>query len=125
MAKEMSEGERQKRALSCPLYPSKGKVTILPDEPPAQTQGGILLPEGARSQPAVGTVLRSACDDYKPFDRVAYTKYAGYVVEADDVDYLIVRADDVLCLVGEPTPIPRPDAEKSGKSGKPEKPKRQ
>jgi chaperonin GroES len=69
-----------------------------------------VLPDSAKEKPARGTVVAigtgKLLDDgsrsksqLKTGDRVLFTSYAGENVEIDDVEYLLMREDDILAVV--------------------------
>ena len=75
------------------------------------TAGGIVLPESAKEKPREGTVIAVGegriLDDgrrnelqVKVNDRVIFSSYAGTEIDVGGVDYLIVREDEVLAIVG-------------------------
>ena len=72
-----------------------------------KTAGGIIIPDTAKEKPQEGTVVAvgpgKLTDDGKraPMeisvgDVVIYSKYAGTEYKQGDVDYLVLREDDVL-----------------------------
>jgi len=76
-----------------------------------EKKGGIIIPDSAKEKPqegkieALGTGKRD--DDGKniPFnvkkgDKVLMPKYGGTEVKLDDVEYQIVREDDILAVIG-------------------------
>lgn len=75
-----------------------------------QVKGGIIIPDSAKEKPqeaeivALGTGKKD--DDGKPVgfqvkkgDRVLISKYGGTEVKIDDVEYQLVREDDILGIV--------------------------
>lgn len=85
------------------------KVLIKPDEADTKSKGGILLPDVAQEKPVWGTVVDVGegriLQDGTVFplrirkgDRVYYSKYAGYDLEVDGVQYKAMREDDVLAI---------------------------
>ena len=72
--------------------------------------GGIILPDAAQEKPQRGKVLavgpgkrldsgQLAAIDIKTGDTVLYGKYGGTEVKVDGVDYIILRAEDVLAVL--------------------------
>ena len=72
-----------------------------------KTSGGIIIPDTAKEKPQEGTVVAAGpgklTDDGKRVpmeisvgDVVIYSKYAGTEYKQGDVDYLVLREDDVL-----------------------------
>jgi len=77
-----------------------------------KSKGGIILPETAKEKPyeaivlAVGTGRRLPDGTLRPLevkegDRCLFGRYSGDEVKFDGDEYLILREDDVLAIVGE------------------------
>lgn len=73
--------------------------------------GGLVIPDTAKEKPmtakvvAVGTGRMLDNGNRVPLEvqkgaKVLIGKYAGSEIKLDDVDYLVVREDDVLGIVG-------------------------
>ena len=76
-----------------------------------QHVGGIIIPDSAKEKPQQGTVIaagngRSNDDgtrtplDVKAGDRILFGKYAGQEIKLDGADYLIMKEDEVLGVLG-------------------------
>jgi chaperonin GroES len=76
-----------------------------------QHVGGIIIPDSAKEKPQQGTVIaagngRSKDDgtrtplDVKAGDRILFGKYAGQEIKLDGADYLIMKEDEVLGVLG-------------------------
>ena len=92
------------------LQPLGERLVIQREEGETTTSGGIVLPDSAKEKPARGTVIAigtgKLLDDgtrsksqLKEGDRVLFTSYAGETVQIDDVEYLLMREDDILAVV--------------------------
>jgi chaperonin GroES len=92
------------------LQPLGERLVIRREESETKTAGGIVLPDSAKEKPARGTVVAigtgKLLDDgtrsksqLKTGDRVLFTSYAGENVEIDDVEYLLMREDDILAVI--------------------------
>lgn len=92
------------------LQPMGERIVIQRVESEETTAGGIVLPDSAREKPARGTVIAigsgkllddgsRAPSQLKEGDRVLFSSYAGENVEIDDVEYLLMREDDVLAVL--------------------------
>jgi chaperonin GroES len=82
-----------------------------------ETRGGIVIPDTAKEKPQEGEVM--AVGDGKVLDsgqklgmsvkvgdRILFGKYSGSEVKIDDVEYLIMREDEVLgILVGKESSV--------------------
>ena len=75
------------------------------------TKGGIIIPDTAKEKPAEGKVVAvgngKLGDDgkrvpleIKTGDRILFGKYSGTEVKIDGEEYLIMREDDVLGVLG-------------------------
>ncbi len=92
------------------LQPLGERLVVQREESETTTAGGIVLPDSAKEKPARGTIIAvgtgKILDDgtrsktqLKVGDRVLFTSYAGENVEIDDVEYLLMREDDILAVV--------------------------
>ncbi|MEX0825084.1 MAG: co-chaperone GroES [Pirellulaceae bacterium] len=92
------------------LQPLGDRLVVQRDTSESTTAGGIVLPDSAMEKPARGTVV--AVGDGKLLedgsraawqvsvgDHVLFSSYAGENVESDDVEYLLMREDDILAIV--------------------------
>jgi chaperonin GroES len=67
-----------------------------------RTKGGIYIPQTAQEKTQQGVV--EEVGDFQDIkvkvgQKIIYDKYAGTQIKIDDVDYLILRNDDVLAIV--------------------------
>lgn len=92
------------------LQPLGERLVVQREESEQTTAGGIVLPDSAKEKPARGTIVAigtgKLLDDGTRSksqlvvgDRVLFTSYAGENVEIDDVEYLLMREDDILAVV--------------------------
>lgn len=92
------------------LQPLGERLVVQREESEQTTAGGIVLPDSAKEKPARGTIMAigtgKLLDDgtrsksqLAVGDRVLFTSYAGENVEIDDVEYLLMREDDILAVV--------------------------
>src|SRR5689334_4709964 len=76
-----------------------------------QNVGGIIIPDTAKDKPQQGTVIAAGAgkirDDgthqspeVKAGDRILFGKYSGQEVRLDGEDYLIMREEEVLGVIG-------------------------
>jgi chaperonin GroES len=93
------------------LQPMGERIVIKRVESEETTAGGIVLPDSAREKPARGTVVAvgsgrllddgsRAESQLSNGDIVLFSSYAVEPVEIDDVEYLLMREDDVLAVIG-------------------------
>jgi len=75
-----------------------------------KTKGGIIIPDSAKEKPIEGEVLAVGNGkimedgsvrklEVKAGDRVLFGKYSGTEVKLEGEERLILREDDVLCVV--------------------------
>ena len=88
--------------------PLGNRVVIEPLEGEEQVSaGGIYLPDTAKEKPQEGTIVAAGpgrlTDDgnrvpmeLEVGDTVVYSKYAGTEYKEGDVEYLVLREDDIL-----------------------------
>jgi chaperonin GroES len=73
--------------------------------------GGILIPDSAAEKPVRGEVMATGNGkllengsvrplDVKVGDKVLFGKYSGTEVKVDGVDYLVMREDDIVAVLG-------------------------
>jgi len=73
-------------------------------------KGGIIIPDTAKEKPMEGAVIsvgpgktmddgRRSPMDVKSGDRVLFGKYSGTEIKIDDVDYVIMREEDILAVL--------------------------
>lgn len=92
------------------LKPLADRIIIKPLEAEEKTRGGIVLPDTAKEKPQEGKVVAVGkgkhtekgiqAIEVKVGDVVLYGKYSGTEITADGEQYLIVREEDVLAVVG-------------------------
>ena len=99
-----------KKKAKVRLQPMGERIVVQREESEETTAGGIVLPDSAREKPARGRVVAigagkllddgsRAKSQLKEGDHVLFSSYAGETVEIDDVEYLLMREDDVLAVV--------------------------
>jgi chaperonin GroES len=92
------------------LQPMGERIVVQREESETTTAGGIVLPDSAQEKPARGTVIAigsgKILDDgsrsqsqLKEGDNVLFSGYAGETVEIDNVEYLLMREEDVLAVL--------------------------
>ncbi len=93
------------------LKPLGDRVIIELVESEEKTASGIVLPDSAKEKPqegkvvAVGTgrVLDSGekvALEVAEGDRIIFSKYAGTEVKYEGTEYLILRENDILAVIG-------------------------
>lgn len=94
------------------LKPLSDRVLIKPMEAEETTKSGIVIPETARKErPQEGEVVavgpgkigkdgKTIPMSVKAGDKIIFSKYGGSEIKIDDQDYLIMREEDILAVVG-------------------------
>ncbi len=92
------------------LRPLNDRILVKRVEEETKTKGGIIIPDTAKEKPAEGKVVAVGSgkvgDDGKKIslevkkgDRILFGKYGGQEVKIEGEEYLIMREDDVLCVI--------------------------
>jgi len=92
------------------LKPLHDQVLVLRVESEAKTSGGIIIPDSAKEKPlegeiiAVGPGIVNKDGNRVPLDvekgnRVLFQRYAGTEVKINGVEHLMMREDDILCII--------------------------
>ncbi len=103
------------------LKPLHDRIVVAPAPKEETTIGGIILPDTAQEKPNRGKVLAVgpgkrldsgvlAPIDVAVNDTVLYGKYSGTEVQVGGVDYVMLRAEDVLAVVAGTTSTPKSTA---------------
>ncbi|MCJ8501937.1 co-chaperone GroES [Desulfatitalea alkaliphila] len=93
------------------LRPLQDRILVQRVEEETTTKGGIIIPDTAKEKPAEGKVIAvgngKVGDDGKRIpleiktgDRILFGKYSGTEVKIEGQEYLIMREDDVLGIIG-------------------------
>lgn len=94
------------------LKPLGNRVLAQRLEKQETLKGGIILPESAKKKQETAKVVAigegKRLDDgkilpilVKEGDLILMDKYAGQEVQIDDVEYIIVKADDIIAIIEE------------------------
>lgn len=84
------------------IKPLKDRVVVkYSSEELEKTPGGIYVPDVAKEKPQKGTVVEigSEVKEVKVGDTVLFDKYAGSKIKVDDVEYLIIKEEEILGIV--------------------------
>jgi chaperonin GroES len=90
--------------------PLRDRVLVKYSEEADKTAGGLYIPDTAKEKPQKGEIVAVGpgriTDDgklqpvsVKVGDTVLFDKYSGSKVTMDNVDYLIIREEDILGIV--------------------------
>jgi chaperonin GroES len=91
--------------------PLRDRVFVKFSSEEEMTAGGLYIPDSAKEKPQKGTViavgLGKITDDgkrqpleVKVGDTILFDKYSGSKIKMDDEEYLIIREEDILGIVG-------------------------
>ena len=78
--------------------PLKDRVFVSYTEEMEKTAGGIYIPESAKEKPQKGRIEAVGSDVklVKVGDSILFDKYSGSKISMDNVDYLILKEEDIL-----------------------------
>lgn len=94
------------------LKPLGDRVVIKTMDREEVTKSGIVLPDtAAKEKPQEGTVVevgsgrildngQKVAMEVKKGDKVIFAKYAGAEIKVDGQEYLVLREQDILAVVG-------------------------
>lgn len=102
----------QQTAKKLSLKPLGNRVLAQRLEKEETMKGGIILPDSAKKKQETAKVVAVGCgkrlDDGKIFpipvkegDTILMDKYAAQEVHIDDIEYLILKADDIIAIIEE------------------------
>jgi chaperonin GroES len=108
--RELKIIEHERRQERMKVRPLHDRILVKRLEEEATTKGGIIIPDTAKEKPYQGEVIavgsgRRTEDgkviplDVKAGNKILLSKYAGTDIKIDDVEYLIMREEDVLGII--------------------------
>ena len=101
---------KTKAKVKVVFKPLGNRVVIEPTESEEQmSTGGIFIPDTAKEKPQEGKVVAAGPGrltdegkrvpmELKVGDTVVYSKYAGTEYKEGDIEYLVLREDDILFI---------------------------
>jgi chaperonin GroES len=92
------------------LRPLNDRILVKRVKEEEKTKGGIIIPDTAKEKPAEGVVIAVGKGqigpdgnripvDMKKNDRILFGKYGGQEIKVEGEEFLIMREDDVLCVI--------------------------
>ncbi len=84
------------------IRPLKDRVVIrYSEEQEEKTSGGIYVPDVAKEKPQKGTVeaVGAEVKEVKAGNQVLFDKYSGSKIKIDNIEYLIVKEEDLLGII--------------------------
>jgi chaperonin GroES len=93
------------------IRPLHDRILVERLEEQEQKRGGIIIPDTAKEKPQEGKVIavgtgkvtddgKRLALDVKMGDKILFGKFSGSEVKVDDKDYLIMREEDILAILG-------------------------
>ena len=93
------------------IRPLQDRVLVKRVEQEEQVRGGIIIPDTAKEKPQQGKIIAAGKGkvnddgkltplDVKVGDRILFGKYSGTDIKVDGQEYLILREDEVLAVIG-------------------------
>jgi chaperonin GroES len=92
------------------VKPLHDRILIKRVEEKETVKGGIIIPDTAKEKPQEGEVIAVGGGkkteegkviplDVKAGDRILFGKYSGTEIKIDEVEYLIIREEEVLGII--------------------------
>lgn len=93
------------------IRPVGDRVVVKPAAKEEVTRSGIVIPDTAKEKPQEGIVIavgsgrllengKRASMDLNEGDRVLFAKYGGTEFKLDGEEYLVLKENDILAVVG-------------------------
>ena len=97
-------------AVNLKLRPLYDRIVVKRLDVKEQVRGGIIIPDSAKEKPQEAEVIAVGDGKYddngkrikldvKKGDKVLIGKYSGNEIKLEDVEYTILREDEVLAIV--------------------------
>jgi len=97
-------------ATQLKLRPLHDRIVVRRKDVKEQVRGGIIIPDTAKEKPQEAEVIavgegkfddngKRVKLDVKKGDTILIGKYSGNEVKLDDIEYTIIREDEVLAVV--------------------------
>ena len=87
--------------MSSPIKPLADRVVAVREKAQEKTASGLYLPDSSKEKPVVAEVLAVGPDAkaVKKGDKIVYKEYSTTELKINDVEYLIVKEEDILATV--------------------------
>jgi chaperonin GroES len=93
------------------VRPLHDRLLVKRIEEKETVKGGIIIPDSAKEKPQEGEVIavgngkildngNKVALDVKAGDKILFGKYSGTDIKIDDEEYMILREDEVLAVIG-------------------------
>lgn len=94
------------------LTPANDRILVVPEPVKTKTESGFYIPDSAQEKQPRGTVFKVgkgrrlddgsyATPDIKENDVVIYNQGAVQKITVGGTDYIIMKEEDILCIVDE------------------------
>jgi chaperonin GroES len=102
--------ERRRRTMAN-VRPLHDRLLVKRIEESETVKGGIIIPDTAKEKPQEGEVIAvgngktldngtKVALDVKAGDKILFGKYSGTDIKIDGEEYMILREDEVLAVIG-------------------------
>jgi chaperonin GroES len=83
------------------VRPLKERVFVKYLEETEKTPGGLYIPDSAKERPQKGVVeaVGSEVKELTVNDKILFDKYSGSKITIDDVEYLLIKEEDILGIL--------------------------
>ena len=87
--------------MSTPITPLADRVVAVREKAETKTASGLYLPDNAKEKPAYAIVQAVGADVkvVKKGDKIVFKEYSTTELKIDDIEYLIVKEEDVLATL--------------------------
>lgn len=93
------------------IRPLHDRVLVMRSEEERKSAGGIVIPDSATEKPQRGKIVAVGKGkilengeirplDVKVGDTILFGKYSGTEVKIDNTDYLVMREEDIMGVIG-------------------------
>ena len=97
--------------MALKIRPVGDRVVVRPAAKEEVTKTGIVIPDTAKEKPQEGTVVAIGSGrlldngdrvpvDLREGDRVLFAKYGGTEFKLDGEEYLVLKENDILAVIG-------------------------
>lgn len=87
--------------MSSPIKPLADRVVAVREKAQEKTASGLYLPDSSKEKPVTAEVVAVGPEvkAVKKGDKIVYKEYSTTELKIDDVEYLIVKEEDILATV--------------------------
>jgi chaperonin GroES len=87
--------------MSVKFRPLKDRVFVSYTAELEKTAGGLFIPDSAKEKPQSGKVeaIGDEVKSLKTGDKILFDRYSGSKINIDNIEYLIIKEEDVLGIL--------------------------